>query len=63
MNLTPRERILLRGYCTGPDDGVPRPAQVDASKTAPCPLCGKRVRVTVRGKFAHHKPAKEGRAA
>jgi len=54
---TPRERIKMRGYCTGPVDGAPAPGSVTLALTARCPTCGRYVRITVRGKYAHHKPA------
>jgi len=52
---TPRERIRLRGYCTGPEDGAPAPGQVGLDYKAPCCTCGKRVTITVRGRYTHHK--------
>lgn len=54
---TPRERIQMRGYCTGPIDGAPAPGAVTLALTAKCPTCGRYVRVTVRGRYAHHRPA------
>lgn len=56
-DLTPRERLRDRGYCTGPEDGGPAPGQVGLDLKAACCTCGKRVSVTVRGRYAHHKPA------
>lgn len=32
----------------------PRPGEVGADKRADCPICGKRVRITVRGLYARH---------
>lgn len=56
--LTRRERILMRGYCTGPADGGPAPGQVGLDLRATCPTCGRRVSVTVRGRYAHHRPSR-----
>ena len=58
--LTPREKIERRGYCTGPVDGGPAPGEVGLDYKAPCRTCGRRVRVTVRGFYAHHKAQKKG---
>jgi hypothetical protein len=52
---TARERIAMRGYCTGPVDGVPAPGQVGLDLKALCCRCGKRVSVSVTGRYAHHK--------
>lgn len=58
LTFTPRERIRMRGYCTGPVDGGPKPGDVGADYKAICCTCGKRMAITVRGRYAHHK-AKE----
>jgi hypothetical protein len=50
-----RARLRARGFCTGSVDSVPVPGDVDAGKRAACALCGKRVAVTVRGLYSHHK--------
>lgn len=64
FQLTPREKISRRGYCTGPIDGGPAPGEVGLDYKAACCTCGKRVRVTVRGRYAHHKaPVESQRAA
>lgn len=55
LRLTPREKIVQRGYCTGPVDGGPAPGEVGLDYKAPCCTCGRRVRVTVRGRYAHHR--------
>jgi len=55
LTFTPRERIRMRGYCTGPVDGAPAPGEVGADYRAHCRTCGKRVAITVRGRYAHHK--------
>lgn len=55
LQFTPREKIVQRGYCTGPVDGGPAPGEVGLDYKAPCRTCGRRVRVTVRGLYAHHK--------
>jgi hypothetical protein len=55
IKFTPREKIEIRGYCTGPDDGAPAPGEVGLDYRAACCTCGRRVRVTVRGLYAHHK--------
>ena len=54
---TARESCVVHGRCTGPVESVPVPGSVDAGLRAACPKCGKRVRVTVGGRFAHHKAA------
>lgn len=51
-----RERVIARGFCLGPLDGLPPIGSVGADLKADCTKCGKRVRVTVRGKFANHRP-------
>jgi hypothetical protein len=57
VKLTPRELIRLRGFCTGPVDGAPGGlGAVGPDYRAPCCTCGRRVRVTVRGLYTHHKP-------
>jgi hypothetical protein len=56
---TQRERTIAYGRCLGPEDHVPAIGAVGLDKKADCPVCGKRVAVTVRGRFAHHWPAKE----
>ena len=45
-----------RGRCTGPVTHCPAIGSVGADYSADCPTCSKRVRVTKRGRFAHHKP-------
>ena len=61
MKFTPRERIKMRGFCTGPVDGAPGGlGAVGADYRATCCTCGRRVRVTVRGLYAHHKPKAKG---
>lgn len=50
-----REAIVARGYCTGPLDGAPAPGEVGLDYRAACCTCGRRVAVTVRGLYAHHK--------
>lgn len=57
--LTPREAIQYRGYCTGPVDGGPAPGEVGPDYRAKCCTCHRRVRVTVRGRYAHHKASVE----
>jgi hypothetical protein len=57
--LTPREAIQYRGYCTGPVDGGPAPGEVGPDYRAPCCTCHRRVRVTARGRYAHHKASIE----
>jgi hypothetical protein len=62
--LTPREAIQHRGYCTGPVDGGPAPGEVGPDYKAACCTCGRRVRITARGRYAHHKaPVESQRAA
>lgn len=56
ITLSPRERLRLRGFCTGPEDGAPAPGQVDVNRRAVCCTCQREVAVTVRGRYAHHKP-------
>lgn len=57
---TPRERAQRLGRCTGPHDGAPAPGEVGLDKRAPCCTCGRRVIITIRGRYAHHKrPAGE----
>jgi hypothetical protein len=64
FRFTPRENIQRRGYCTGPEDGGPAPGEVGPDYMAPCCTCGRRVRITVRGRYAHHKsPVESQRAA
>lgn len=53
---TPRERSRRLGRCTGPHDGGPVPGEVGLDYRAPCRTCGKRVAITVRGLYAHHRP-------
>lgn len=60
--LTPREAIQYRGYCTGPVDGGPAPGEVGPDYRAPCCTCHRRVRVTTRGRYAHHKASVESQA-
>lgn len=55
FRLTPREEIERRGYCTGPVDGGPAPGEVGLDYKAACCTCGRRVRITVRGRYTHHK--------
>lgn len=55
MKMTLRERTELRGYCTGPIDRVPAAGEVGLDYCAKCSACGKRVRITKRGRFSHHK--------
>lgn len=55
FRLTPRETIERRGYCTGPVDGGPAPGEVGLDYKAACCTCGRRVKVTVRGRYAHHR--------
>lgn len=55
FQLTPREKLVRRGYCTGPVDGGPAVGAVGLDYKAACCTCGKRVRITVRGLYAHHK--------
>jgi hypothetical protein len=55
--MTASERLKARGYCTGPAESVPAPGEVDGDIKANCHRCGKRVTVTFRGLFVHHKPA------
>jgi hypothetical protein len=54
---TPRERTQRHGRCTGPHDGAPAPGEVGLDYRSTCPTCGKRVAVTVRGRYAHHRRA------
>lgn len=61
--LTPREAIQYRGYCTGPVDGGPAPGDVGLDYRATCCTCGRRVRVTARGRYAHHKASVESQHA
>ena len=60
--LTPREAIQYRGYCTGPVDGGPAPGEVGPDYKAACCTCGRRVRITTRGRYAHHKASVESQA-
>ncbi len=55
IKLTPRERIEMRGFCTGPVDSAPAPGDVGLDYKAACRTCGRRVSVTARGRYAHHK--------
>lgn len=55
---TKRERTRRLGRCTGPHDDVPSRSQVDLDYKAPCVTCGKRVSITARGLYSHHKPAR-----
>lgn len=57
--LTSREAIQHRGYCTGPVDGGPAPGEVGPDYKAACCTCLRRVRVTARGHYAHHKASVE----
>jgi hypothetical protein len=57
--LTPREAIQHRGYCTGPVDGGPAPGEVGPDYKAACCTCHRRIRVTVRGRYAHHRASVE----
>ncbi len=52
---TPRERTQRLGRCTGPHDGGPAPGDVGLDYKAPCRTCGRRVAITLRGRYAHHK--------
>lgn len=52
---TQRDRIIARGFCLGPLNGAPAPGQVGLDLRAPCITCGRRVAVTKRGLFSHHK--------
>jgi hypothetical protein len=63
FQLTPREAIQHRGYCTGPVDGGPAPGQIGPDYKAACCTCGRRVRITVRGRYAHHKAPVESQRA
>jgi hypothetical protein len=56
IKFTPRERIEIRGYCTGPIDGAPAPGAVGLDLRAKCCTCKRHVYVTVRGRYTHHKP-------
>jgi len=56
---TAMERARMRGYCTGGAGYLAPIGSVGADKKADCSVCSKRVAVTVRGHFAHHK-AKRG---
>lgn len=60
---TPREAIQHRGYCTGPVDGGPRPGEVGPDYKAACCTCRRRVRVTARGRYTHHKASVESQQA
>lgn len=58
--LSSRDRavcFLYEGRCPFPLLRVPAPGEIDAGHRATC-RCGKRVAVTARGLFAHHKPAR-----
>jgi hypothetical protein len=59
LQLTPRETIERRGYCTGPVDGGPAPGEVGLDYKAACCTCGRRVSITVRGRYAHHRASVE----
>ena len=60
---TPRERLQMRGFCTGPEDGAPGGlGTVGLDHRAACCTCGKLVAVTVRGRYSHHKPWTRQRA-
>ena len=50
-------RFRREGRCPFPIVRVPGIGEVGADYSATC-LCGKRVRVTVRGLYAHHRPAR-----
>lgn len=50
------DRLIARGGCKAPLLDVPPIGSVGPDYKADCTRCGKRVRVTVRGLFAHHKP-------
>ncbi len=63
FQLTPREAIQHRGYCTGPVDGGPAPGEVGLDYKAACCTCGRRVSITVRGRYAHHKASVESQHA
>jgi hypothetical protein len=56
---TPREAIQIRGYCTGPVDGGPAPGDVGLDYRAACCTCGRRVAITSRGLYAHHRASVE----
>ena len=60
--LTPREAIQYRGYCTGPVDGGPAPGEVGPDYRAACCTCHRRVRITARGRYTHHKASVESQA-
>lgn len=55
VGLTPREALEHRGYCTGPEDGGAAPGAVGLDYRAACCTCGRRVSVTARGRYAHHR--------
>jgi len=63
FGLTPREALVHRGYCTGSEDGVPVPGDVGLDLKAACCTCKRRVRVTARGRYAHHKASVESQRA
>lgn len=63
LGITPREAIVYRGYCTGPVDGGPAPGDVGTDYKAACCTCARRVRVTVRGRYAHHKASEASQTA
>jgi hypothetical protein len=46
------------GRCKGPYVDLPPIGSVGPDLKANCTMCGKRVRVTVRGLFSHHKASK-----
>lgn len=56
---TPREAIQHRGYCTGPVDGTPASNRVGPDNRVACCTCGRRVSVTARGHYVHHRASIE----
>lgn len=54
-----RDRIKQRGFCTGPIDGAPAPGDVGLDYKAACCTCGRRVTITARGRYTHHKDFQE----
>lgn len=57
LALTPAERAKARGFCLGGTGFLAPIGSVGADYRSDCTTCGRRVSVTARGRFAHHKPA------
>lgn len=53
--MTPRERAISLGRCTGPLDFVPVTSETRMLATQ-CPACGRTIALTYSGRLAGHKP-------